>query len=450
MPVRAENHAAAEARERAAGDGTPGARSLAAASRAARRRTGPRASVPDVMDDAHALPMLEAHRGASNDAVAPTGRSPADAAGEGTTGGAGAVDLLGLRPELLPTDGPTYRRKQLANWLYLHGARTFDAMSNLPQPWRQDLERAFRIDPFAQCRRFPSTDGSVRYLFDLTDGRQTEAVYMPYANRRTVCVSSMVGCPAGCAFCATGALGFGRNLTPAEIVAQLLAVAWYEGFPPREIRNVVLMGMGEALLNYDAALAAIRIMVDPHALDMSARRITLSTVGLPRKIERLSEEGLPLTLAVSLHAPDDDTRRQIIPTAQRFGVDDIIGSLHTWHERVGRRITVEYTMLAGINDHEWQAQLLAQRLEALTTHVNLIPFNPWPGSGFRSSSRDRIDRFEAILERARIPVSVRFSRGRDTGGACGQLALRGGDVRGGEVRGGEVRRDTAPPGDAAL
>ena len=378
-----------------------------------------------------------------------------DAALQGSTDGAGAVDLLGLRPERLPTDGPPYRRKQLANWLYLHGARTFDAMSNLPQRWRDELADTFRIDPFLRCRRFPSADGSVRYLFDLADGRQTEAVYMPYADRKTVCVSSMVGCPAGCAFCATGALGFGRNLGPAEIVAQVLAVAWHEGFPPREIRNVVLMGMGEALLNYEAALDAIRIMIDPDGLDMSARRITLSTVGLPRKIERLADEGLPLTLAVSLHAPDDDTRRRIIPTAQRFEVSDIIASLHRWQERIGRRITVEYTMLEGINDHDWQAELLALRLEGLTTHVNLIPFNPWPGSGFRSSRRDRIDRFEAILQRARIPVSVRFSRGRDTGGACGQLALRGGDTRGGDMRGGDgrdgdARRGDAPRGDIAV
>lgn len=336
-------------------------------------------------------------------------------------------NLLDVAAADLPTDGPAYRRTQLANWLYLHGASSFDEMTNLPRAWREELASDWRIDPFDRVRRFPSGDGSVRYLFDLPDGKQTEAVYMPYQDRKTVCVSSMVGCPAGCAFCATGALGFGRNLGVAEIVGQLLAVAWHEGFPPREIRNVVLMGMGEALLNYDAALAAIRTMIDPAALDMSPRRITLSTVGLPAKIARLAEEGLDLTLAVSLHAPDDDTRRRIIPTAQRFDVASIVASLHTWQERIGRRITVEYTMLADVNDHPWQAELLVDRLRGLTTHVNLIPFNPWPDSGFASSSRARIARFEAVLASAGIPVSVRFSRGRDTGGACGQLALRGGD-----------------------
>jgi 23S rRNA (adenine2503-C2)-methyltransferase len=335
------------------------------------------------------------------------------------------TSILDLPPESLPTDGPAFRRTQLANWLYLHGASTFEAMTNLPQGWRDELGGRYRIDPFDHTARFPSKDGSVRYLFTLPDGKQTEAVYMPYEGRKTVCVSSMVGCPAGCAFCATGALGFGRNLTAAEIVGQLLAVAWHEGFGPREIRNVVLMGMGEALLNYDHALQAIRTMIDPAALDMSPRRITLSTVGLPAKIERLAAEDLALTLAVSLHAPDDETRRRIIPTAQRFGVQDILGALHVWQDRIGRRITVEYTMLAGVNDHGWQAELLAERLAGLTTHVNLIPFNPWPGSGFTASGRDRLTRFEDTLKRARVPVSVRFSRGRDTGGACGQLALRG-------------------------
>lgn len=336
--------------------------------------------------------------------------------------------LLDLPPAELPTDGPAYRRTQLANWIYLHGARGFDAMTNLPLTWRDELAAAWRIDPFERVRRFPSSDGSVRYLFDLPDGKQTEAVYMPYQDRKTVCVSSMVGCPAGCAFCATGAMGFGRNLGVAEIVGQLLAIAWHEGFPPRELRNVVLMGMGEALLNYDAALTAIRTLIDPTGLDMSPRRITLSTVGLPRKMERLAGEGLDLTLAVSLHAPDDETRRRIIPTAQRFDVHDIIGALQTWQDRVGRRITIEYTMLADVNDHPWQAALLVDRLRGLSTHVNLIPFNPWPNSGFTSSSRARIGRFEATLAKAKIPVSVRFSRGRDTGGACGQLALRGADA----------------------
>lgn len=332
--------------------------------------------------------------------------------------------LLEVEPADLPVrEGQGYRRAQLAGWIYERGAREFAGMSNLPAVWRDELARTWRLDPFDATRRFPSWDGSVRYLFTLSDGRRTEAVYMPYENRKTVCVSSMVGCPAGCTFCATGAMGFGRNLTRGEIVGQLLAVAWHEGFAPREIRNVVLMGMGEALLNYREALAAIRRMIEPAALDMSPRRITLSTVGLPEKIERLAQEGLALTLAVSLHAPDEETRRRIVPTAHAHGIDAIVRALHVWQEKTSRRVTIEYTMLGGVNDHSWQADGLVDRIRGLKAHVNLIPFNAWEGSSFTTSSRATVDAFRRRLEAAGASVSVRFSRGQDAGGACGQLSL---------------------------
>lgn len=337
--------------------------------------------------------------------------------------------LWGLPPAALPApEGEPYRRKQLTSWLYGHAAQHFSEMHNLPRAWRDELAGHYTLSPFSKTERFVSQDLSVRYLFTLYDGKQTEAVYMPYRDRKTVCVSSMVGCPAGCAFCATGALGFGRNLTRAEIVGQLLAVARGEGFAPKEVRNVVLMGMGEALLNYDHALGAIRVLADPAGLDLSPRRITLSTVGLPDRIRRLAAERLPLVLAVSLHAPDDETRRKIIPTAHAHSVADIIASLHDWEAAGGRRVTLEYTMLDGVNDASWQAELLVERLAGLTAHVNLIPFNPWGGARFRASPRPVTERFEKVLIRAGLSVSVRFSRGRDTGGACGQLALTQGDT----------------------
>ncbi len=324
----------------------------------------------------------------------------------------------------LPHDGKAYRATQLADWIFRKGARDFAEMTNLPASWRGELARDWKIDPFTSMERFPSADDSVRYLFTLHDGKQTEAVYMPYTNRRTICVSSMVGCPAGCAFCATGAMGFGRNLTTAEIVGQLLAVAWAEGIPPQAIRNVVLMGMGEALLNYRNAMGAIRNWLDPAGLDMSPRRITLSTVGLPNKIRQLTAEGLPLTLAVSLHAPDAETRQRIIPTAHAHSIEDIMASLHEWQQALKRRVTIEYTMLQGINDHAWQADLLVERLAGLNSHVNLIPFNAWQASNFSSSPRDVIDLFRGRLEAADVSVSVRFSRGQDAGAACGQLSLQ--------------------------
>lgn len=332
--------------------------------------------------------------------------------------------ILDVPLEELPDDGRSFRRAQLADWIYRQGARDFESMTNLPRDWRSELAAEWLIDPFRRIDRYPSADNSVRYLFTLQDGKQTEAVYMPYANRRTVCVSSMVGCPAGCAFCATGAMGFGRNLTSAEIVAQLLAVAWEEQIPPQSLRNIVLMGMGEALLNYRNALGAIRTWLDPDGLDMSPRRITLSTVGLPKKIDQLTGEGLPLTLAVSLHAPDEETRKAIIPTAHAHSIDDIMTSLHGWQEKIKRRVTIEYTMLQGINDHAWQADMLAERLERLVSHVNLIPFNAWGESAFSTSSREVIDVFRSRLLEAGVSVSVRFSRGQDAGAACGQLSLQ--------------------------
>lgn len=328
----------------------------------------------------------------------------------------------------LPEGERAFRRRQVGAWVYGRGVTDPSAMTDLPQGVRDWLQANVAPSPFVAFRRFPSDDGSVRYLFTLRDGKQTEAVYMPYAGRRTVCVSSMVGCPAGCAFCATGAMGFGRNLTRGEIVAQLVEVARHEGVAPTNIRNVVLMGMGEALLNYDNAIGAIRTYLDPLGLDMSPRRITLSTVGLPSRIRKLAGEGLPLVLAVSLHAPDQETRQRIIPTALAHGVPDIMAALRDWQDATSRRVTIEYTMLEGVNDHDWQADMLAELLRGLTSHVNLIPFNPWTGSGFVGTPREKLTRFQARLAARGVSVSVRFSRGRDAGAACGQLALQGADA----------------------
>ncbi len=332
--------------------------------------------------------------------------------------------LLGLDISSLPSiKGQSYRSKQLAFWLYKKGVFNFENMSNLPKDWRCELAKEYVINPFINYEAFISRDKSIRYLFTLADYKKTEAVYMPYANRNTLCISTMVGCPAGCTFCATGAYGFARNLTSAEILGQIIAVARAQNISPIDIRNVVFMGMGEALLNYENTLAAIHLMLHPEGFNMSPRRITLSTVGLPSRIKRLATESLPLVLAISLHAPDEKTRRQIIPTAHAHGINDIMSALEVWQERIGRRITIEYTMLQGVNDNLWQAKQLAKQLKNLKVHVNLIPFNAWAGSSFISSTPEQIAVFQKSLEQAGLSVSVRFSRGRDVGAACGQLAL---------------------------
>ncbi|EYB67455.1 ribosomal RNA large subunit methyltransferase N [Deinococcus phoenicis] len=331
--------------------------------------------------------------------------------------------LLDLHPDQYPLDG--FRRRQLLEWVFVQGVGTFDAMTNLPADVRADLAARFTMNPFREIETVRSADGSVKYLFTLHDGRQMEAVYMPYLDRKTICVSTMVGCPAKCAFCATGAMGFGRNLTPGEIVGQILAVAGGEGLAPRELRNLVFMGMGEPLLNYDHTMQAARILLHPQALGMSKRRVTLSTVGLPKGIRRLAaEDDLGIKLAISLHAPDEETRQRIIPTGHRNSIAEIMASAREYQAVTGRRVTFEYSMLRGVNDHLWQAEELAGLLRGLVSHVNLIPMNPWDGSGFESSTEEEIQAFYDALEARGVDVSVRRSRGKDAGAACGQLALK--------------------------
>lgn len=330
--------------------------------------------------------------------------------------------LLSLPIEALPGEG--YRRRQLAGWLYGKGVREWDEMTDLPRALRSEWAERFRISEFAEAIPYPSQDGSVKYLYTLLDGQKTEAVYMPYPNRKTLCISSMVGCPAGCTFCATGKMGFGRNLTVAEIVDQILLAAHHQGHAPREIRNVVLMGMGEPLLNLENVFAAIERMLHPQGLAMSPRRITLSTVGIPRGIYKLAESGLGVRLALSLHAPDDETRQQIIPTAHRYRIAEIMEAVRHYYAQTGRRVTLEYTLLRGVNDHEWQAHALVGLFKGLSVHINLIPWNPWEGASHQGTPKAQILRFAAILEQQGVPTSVRWSRGRDVGAACGQLALK--------------------------
>ena len=331
--------------------------------------------------------------------------------------------LLPAPPDELPGKG--YRKGQIASWLYKKGAREWDEMTDLPRRLREAMEWEWRIGEFALVQAFPSADGSVKYLFTLHDGSRTEAVYLPYADRKTVCISSQVGCPAGCSFCATGKMGFGRNLSGPEILDQILAIAYHQGLTPRAIRNVVLMGMGEPLLNYENVAWAVRRMLNKNALAMSPRRVTLSTVGIPRGIRRLGEDDLGVKLALSLHAPDDATRRRIIPTAHRYTIAEIMEAVRAYFERTKRRVTIEYTMLRDVNDRPEQARELARILRGLVAHVNLIPFNPWEGAPVAGSGKKRIHAFARELEKLGLPVSVRWSRGVDVGAACGQLALRG-------------------------
>ncbi len=329
------------------------------------------------------------------------------------------TSLLSLPLEALPGEG--YRRRQLAGWLYEKGARQWDEMTDLPRALRSEWAERFRISEVAEVMPYPSQDGSVKYLYTLLDGQKTEAVYMPYPNRKTICISSMVGCPAGCTFCATGRMGFGRNLTAAEILDQILLAAHHQGHAPREIRNVVLMGMGEPLHNYENTLRAIRRLNDPNGLNIGQRHITLSTVGLVPEIKRFAEEGLQVGLAISLHAATDAERSALLPINRRYPIREVLEAAHYYVAKTGRRVTFEWALIRGENDTVEQAERLGALLRGLLCHVNLIPLNPTGGYGGAPSDPARVEAFQAVLARHGISSTVRVRRGIDIQAGCGQL-----------------------------
>lgn len=344
------------------------------------------------------------------------------------------VALLGLSTDelraLVQEEGETaYRGGQLARWLYLHGARTFEEMSNLPEVLRARLGEKYRVGRghVVVCQR--SKDGTVKLLLEMDDGARVETVGLPYPDRVSCCVSTQVGCPIGCAFCATGSSGYTRNLTAGEIVDQVLSVQEsmqdrpeQTGGGPCRVNHVVFMGMGEPLLNYDATTKAIQLLNGE--LGIAMRQVTVSTVGFVPGIRRLAEEKPQFTLAVSLHAPTDDLRRRLIPGMTRWGVADIIDACREYVRQTGRRVTFEYCLLDGVNDAPAEAGELARVLHGLNCHINLIACNPVSGLGFRPPSRERIRAFRQVLEDAGIPVTQRLERGSDIDAACGQLRRR--------------------------
>jgi 23S rRNA (adenine2503-C2)-methyltransferase len=336
-------------------------------------------------------------------------------------------DLPALQSLLGEWGEPGYRARQLWEWLYVHLADSFDRMTNLPLPLRERLAEEIPIGAPQVADAVRSADGETRKdLLRLADGETVEAVLMRYERRRTACISTQVGCAVGCAFCATGQMGFHRNLSAGEIVAQALHFARKlrtQGEHER-LTNVVLMGMGEPLLNYDNSLAAIRRLIHPQGFDLGQRHITLSTVGLVPGIKRLAKEGLQITLAVSLHAATDRLRDQLVPTNRRHGLDALFEACYHYVERTGRRVSFEWALIAGVNDTPAQAEALAARLVGLTAHVNLIPLNLTPGYEGQPSSSTALHAFTTILERHGIPYTLRVRRGVDIQAGCGQLRQR--------------------------
>jgi len=336
------------------------------------------------------------------------------------------LDSSALQSLLAGWGEPAYRARQLWEWLYVHLASGFDQMTSLPRPLRERLavETAIGVPPVMDTVQ--SADGETRKdLLRLEDGETVEAVLMRYRERRTACISTQVGCTIGCVFCATGQMGFHRNLTSGEIVAQALHFARMLRSEGQPLTNVVLMGMGEPLLNYEATLAAIRRLTDPQGFGLGQRHVTLSTAGLVPGIGRLAGEGLQITLAISLHAATDPLRNILVPINRRYDLDALFEACHRYVQRTGRRISVEWALIEGVNDTRQQAQALAARLVGLLAHVNLIPLNPTSGYAGRPSSHTALAAFTATLEQHHIPYTLRVRRGIEIQAGCGQLRQRG-------------------------
>jgi len=312
-----------------------------------------------------------------------------------------------------------YRARQVLRWVYQRGARGFADMSDLPQALRDELGRQAAVHPLTAVARRPARDGGVKLVLRLPDGAHIETVIMPYPRRRTACISSQVGCAYGCAFCATGGMGFERDLTAAEIVGQLLLARADDD--ERRLSNVVFMGMGEPLANYDALVKAVRIILDPACLGFGARHVAISTCGLPPEMRRLAREGLGVHLAVSLNAPDDDLRSRLMPVNRRHPLASVVAAARDFAAHTGRKVAFEYCLLAGVNDAPAQAAALAQRLRGLPCMVNLIPYNQARGA-FARPAPAVMRAFRAELERRGVEVAVRRSFGEEVAAACGQLA----------------------------
>ena len=310
---------------------------------------------------------------------------------------------------------PSYRGKQLHDWIYNKGARSLADISVFPKNWRSQVAD-IPIGRSSLHYRSVAPDDTVKYLLKLADGEIVETVGIPSDKRLTVCVSTQVGCPMGCDFCATGKGGYKRNLTRVEIVDQVLTVQ--EDFQER-VSNVVFMGMGEPLLNTENVILAIKSINQD--VGIGARSLTLSTVGIPSRIRQVATHQLQITLAVSLHAPNQALREQLIPSAKPYPIEDLLAECREYVEITGRRVTFEYILLAGVNDLPEHALELSKRLRGFQSHVNLIPYNPIQEVDYKRPNRDRIEAFVNVLQQQNTAVSVRYSRGLEADAACGQL-----------------------------
>lgn len=344
-------------------------------------------------------------------------------------------DLEGLAVFCERLGEKRFRATQLFRWIHQKGVSDFDEMTDLAKSLREKIKGRCKVEPLSVISRHASSDGTIKWLFDVGAGNAVETVYIPESDRGTLCVSSQAGCAVGCRFCSTGHQGFSRNLSTAEIIAQL----WFAehelrkaaGTPDRVISNVVMMGMGEPLQNYAALLPALRTMLDDHGYGLSRRRVTVSTSGVVPFIDRLAQD-CPVALAVSLHAPNDMLREHLVPLNKKYPLEELMSACVRYLQHAPRDfITFEYCMLDGVNDSALHAQQLIDLVRAHGGNTswckfNLIPFNPFPASGLKRSPQNTVVDFAAKLNNASIVTTIRKTRGDDIDAACGQLA---GDVK---------------------
>jgi 23S rRNA (adenine2503-C2)-methyltransferase len=335
------------------------------------------------------------------------------------------LDLKGMQEYFESMGEKPYRAQQVLKWIHHNGVQDFNAMTNLSKDLRQHLAEVAEITPPKVLFEKTAEDGTCKWVIQLHDGNCIETVFIPARTRGTLCISSQVGCVLNCDFCSTGKQGFNRNLTTAEIISQLWiavrSLSRENGMHDHAVTNVVMMGMGEPLLNFDNLIPALNIMLDDHAYGLSKYRVTVSTAGIVPSMQELRKL-TPAALAVSLHAPNNELRNQLVPLNKKYPLEELMAVCREYFKDEPRRyITMEYVMLAGVNDKPEHARQLIKLLNGIPVKMNLIPFNPFPHTTYERSDNDTIDRFQDILIRAGLNTTVRRTRGDDIDAACGQL-----------------------------
>lgn len=330
-----------------------------------------------------------------------------------------AMTLEELTESIRQMGDKPFRAKQIYQWLHQKLVTDFDEMSNLSKLLREKMKEQFTLTALQPVDvKISQIDGTRKYLFRLADGNVIESVWMQYHHGNSVCISSQVGCRMGCRFCASTLDGLERNLTASEMLDQIYRIQSLTG---ERVSNIVIMGSGEPMDNYDNVIRFLHMITDENGLNISQRNITVSTCGIVPGILKLAEEDLQITLALSLHAPNDEVRKTLMPIANRYSLKEILAACQTYFEKTGRRLTFEYSLVSGVNDNLDEAKALTALIKHMHGHVNLIPVNPIKERDYRQSDRKAIEAFKAYLEKNGINVTVRREMGRDINGACGQL-----------------------------